>query len=104
MLLNAVFTELLRRHYKPGMDLFYFRTRNDREIDFICRKEHIVEQMIQVCYDVTNPKALKREIAALVEASYELACNNLLLITRDNEEVKKKQAKYSAPASLQVAV
>ncbi|MCX6328267.1 MAG: ATP-binding protein [Bacteroidia bacterium] len=90
LLENVVFTELLRRHYKPGLDLFYFRTRNDREIDFICRKGHIVEQMIQVCYDVTNPKTLKREIAALVEASYELACNNLLLITWDKEEVIEK--------------
>lgn len=87
LLENVVFTELLRRHYKPGLDLFYFRTRNDREIDFICRKGHIVEQMIQVCYDITNPKTLKREIAALVEASSELACNNLLLITWDKEEV-----------------
>jgi hypothetical protein len=87
LLENVVFIELLRRHYKPGLDLFYFRTRNDREIDFICRKGHIVEQMIQVCYDITNPKTLKREIAALVEASSELACNNLLLITWDKEEV-----------------
>jgi predicted AAA+ superfamily ATPase len=87
LLENVVFTELLRRHYKPGLDLFYFRTRNDREIDFICRKGHIVEQMIQVCYDITNSKTLKREIAALVEASSELACNNLLLITWDKEEI-----------------
>ena len=90
LLENVVFTELLRRHYKPGLDLFYFRTRNDREIDFICRKGHIVEQVIQVCYDITNPKTLKREIAALVEASSELNCNNLLLITWDNEEMIEK--------------
>lgn len=87
LLENVVFTELLRRHYKPEFDLFYYRTRNDREIDFICRKGHIVEQMIQVCYDITNPKTLKREITALVEASYELVCKNLLLITWDKEEV-----------------
>lgn len=90
LLENVVFTELLRRHYKPDLDLFYYRTRNNREIDFICRKGHIVEQMIQVCYDITNPKTLKREIAALVEASSELACNNLLLITWDKEEIIEK--------------
>jgi predicted AAA+ superfamily ATPase len=90
LLENAVFTELLRRHYKPGSDLFYYRTRNDREIDFVCRKGHNVAQLIQVCYDISNPKTLKREIAALLEASSELACNNLLLITWDKEEMIEK--------------
>jgi predicted AAA+ superfamily ATPase len=85
-----VFIELLRRNYKPELDLFYYRTRNDREIDFVCRKGYRVEQLIQVCYDITSPKTLKREIDALLEASAELACINLLLITWDNEEVIKK--------------
>ena len=87
LLENVVFIELLRRHYKPGLDLFYYRTRNDREIDFVCRKGHKVDQLIQVCYDITNPKILKREITALLEASSELGCSNLLIITRNNEEI-----------------
>ena len=82
-----MFIELLRRNYKPELDLFYYRTRNDREIDFVCRKGYRVEQLIQVCYDIKNPKTLKRELDALLEASSELACNNLLLITWDKEEV-----------------
>ena len=90
LLENLVFTELLRRHYKPGLDLFYYRTRNDREIDFVCRKGHNVSQLIQVCYDISKPKTLKREISALLEASSELACNNLLLITWDKEERLEK--------------
>lgn len=87
LLENVVFTELLRRHYKPELDLFYYRTRNDREIDFVCRKGHRVEQLIQVCYDITNPKTFRREVAALLEASSELACKNLLIITWDKQEV-----------------
>jgi uncharacterized protein len=87
LLENVVFTELLRRNYKPGLDLFYYRTRNDREIDFVCRTGYNIEQLIQVCYDISNPKTLKREIAALLEASSELGCSNLLLITWDKEEV-----------------
>jgi uncharacterized protein len=90
LLENVVFTELLRRHYKLELDLFYYLTRNDREIDFVCRRGHNVEQLIQVCYDITNPKTLKREITALLEASSELTCNNLLLITWDKEEVIEK--------------
>ncbi|MFA5782434.1 MAG: ATP-binding protein [Bacteroidales bacterium] len=93
LLENVVFIELLRRHYKPELDLFYYRTRNDREIDFVCKKGHTVERLIQVCYDITNPKTLKRELDALFEASFELACNNLLLITWDKEEVIKRNGR-----------
>jgi uncharacterized protein len=90
LLENVVFAELLRRNYKPELDLFYYRTRNDREIDFVCRKGHNVARLIQVCYDISNPKTLKREIASLLEASSELTCNNLLIITWDKEEVIEK--------------
>ena len=90
LLENLVFVELLRRNYKPELDLFYYKTRNDREIDFVCRKGHRVEQLIQVSYDITNPRTLKRELDALIEAATELTCENLLLITWDKEEVIKK--------------
>ncbi len=90
LLENAVFTELLRREYKPGLDVFYYRTRNDREIDFVCRKGNRIEQLIQVCYDISNSKTLKRETDALTEASEELMCTNLLLLTWGNEEVIKR--------------
>ncbi len=87
LLENAVFIELLRRNFQPELDLFYYRTRNDREIDFVCRNGHRVEELIQVCYDISNPRTLKREIDSLVEASTELSCTDLLLITWDREEV-----------------
>ncbi|MFZ4547478.1 MAG: ATP-binding protein [Bacteroidales bacterium] len=90
LLENAVFIELLRREYKPELDVFYYRTRNDREIDFLCRRGNRVEQLIQVCYDVSNPKTLKREIDALAEASAELMCTDLLLLNWEKEEVIKR--------------
>jgi predicted AAA+ superfamily ATPase len=89
LLENVVFIELLRRHFKPGSDLFYYRTRNDKEVDFICRKGHKIDQLIQVCYDITNPKTSKREINSLQEASSELNCNDLLIITWSKEEMIK---------------
>ena len=67
--------------------MFYYRTRNDREIDFLIRKGHRVEQLIQVCYDINQPKTLKRELDALTEAAAELKCNNLLLLTWDREQL-----------------
>lgn len=89
---NQVFVELLRRGYIPGQTLFYYRTRNDKEVDFVTRKGTKVEQLIQVCYDMTSEKTRKRELDALVEAAEELHCDNLLVITNaeQNELVWKE--------------
>jgi hypothetical protein len=46
-----------------------------------------VNQLIQVCYDITNTRTLKRETDALAEASVELGCADLLLINWDREEI-----------------
>lgn len=86
LLENQVFVELLRRGYIPGQTLFYYRTRNDKEIDFVIRKGAKVEQLIQVCYDMTSEKTRNREFNALVEAVEELRCDNLLVITSSQEE------------------
>lgn len=87
LLENQVFIELLRRGYIPGQTLFYYRTRNDKEVDFVTRKGAKVEQLIQVCYDMTSEKTRKRELNALVEAAEELHCDNLLVITNNQEEI-----------------
>lgn len=81
LLENQVFVELLRRGYEPGNSLFYYRTRNDREIDFVTRRGTKVEQLIQVCYDISSEKTRKREFDALAEAAAELHCSNLTVIT-----------------------
>ena len=79
---NQVFVELLRRGYIPGQTLFYYRTRNDKEIDFVTRKGSKVE------------KTRKRELDALVEAAEEFHCDNLLVITNiQQEETKWKNRK-----------
>ena len=86
LLENQVFVELLRRGYIPGKTLFYYRTRNNKEIDFVTRKGSKVEQLIQVCYDMSSKKTQKRELDALIEAAEELHCDNLLVITNSKEE------------------
>ena len=89
LLENQVFVELLRRGYILGKTLFYYRTRNDKEIDFVTRKGTKVEQLVQVCYDITSKKTRKRELDSLVEAAEELHCDNLLVITSLQEETIK---------------
>ncbi|MDE6131271.1 MAG: ATPase, partial [Muribaculaceae bacterium] len=73
--------------------LFYYRTRNDKEIDFVTRKGTKVEQLIQVCYDMLSEKTRKRELDAIVEAAEELRCDSLLVVTNSQkDEVKWKNS------------
>lgn len=75
------FIELIRRGYRSGIDLFYYKTRNDREVDFVCRREAVTESIIQVCYDISEPKTLDREVSALKEANNELHAKEMILLT-----------------------
>ena len=94
LLENQVFVELLRRGYIPGQTLFYYRTRNDKEIDFVTRKGARVEQLIQVCYDMSGEKTRKREFDALTEASEELRCDNLIVVTASEDASIEKAGKH----------
>ena len=87
---NLVFTELVKRGVKPSRELFYYKTRNDREIDFVVKKGTEVTELIQVCYESINPDVEQRETKALVEASGELNVKKLTVLTWDEKrEVEK---------------
>ena len=86
LLENLVLVELIRRGFQPGLEIFYYRTINNREVDFVLRKGHKVVKLIQVCFDISSPKTAKRELSALTEAAGEFSCDNLQLITWDTED------------------
>lgn len=85
LLENQVFIELLRRGYSTETTLFYYRSRNDKETDFVTRKGSLVDSLIQVCYDLSNERAMKREIDSMVECAGELNCQNLVIVTMNEE-------------------
>ena len=90
LLENQVFVELLRRGYDTEKNLFYYLSRNDKETDFVTRSGNRIESLIQVCYDLSSPKTLKREVDSLVECAQELKCDNLFIITWDEERIIEK--------------
>lgn len=88
LLENMVFLELLKRGYDlKKHELFYYRSRNDKETDFVCRKGVNIQQLIQVCYDISSTKTKKREVGSLVECAEELKVNRLLIITWNQDEI-----------------
>lgn len=93
LLENLVFLELLRRKNKVGDNIFYYRSRNNRETDFVVRERFQVKQLIQVCYDMSGKKTEKRETDGIIECAGELKCDDLLIITWDQEGIMEKDGK-----------
>ena len=90
LLENQLFVELLGRGYDVNKSLFYYRSRNDKEVDFVLRKATHIEQLVQVCYDMSSPKTEKREVESLIECGEELKCSNLTIVTKDDERTIEK--------------
>ena len=90
LLENQVFIELVRRGYHTETSLFYYRSRNDKETDFVTRHGAHVESLIQVCYDLSSERTLKREIDSIIECAGELKCSNLIIVTINEERVIEK--------------
>jgi predicted AAA+ superfamily ATPase len=90
LLENQVFIELVRRGYDTEKTMFYYRSRNDKEVDFVLRQGAHIERLVQVCYDMNSPRTEKREVDAIVECAGELKCDNLTIVTYDDERTIEK--------------
>ncbi|NCN51893.1 ATP-binding protein [archaeon] len=84
---NLVAINLLKRED----EFFYWRNEKNEEVDFVIKKGKKVEKLIQVCYDLKNSETFDREIRALLKASKDLKCKNLVVINKDREEVLEKE-------------
>ena len=90
LLENQVFIELIRRGYNVEKTIFYYRSRNDKEVDFVLREETRILRLVQVCYDMGNPKTEKREVDSIVECAEELKCDNLVIVTYNDKRTIEK--------------
>ncbi len=82
LLENLVFTAL--RRVTP--DIFYYKTKGGREVDFIAQREDRSRLLIQVCESMGSPQTRKREITALAEAMSELKIKSATIVTRSDDE------------------
>lgn len=86
---NLVFIELKRR----GRDIFYYRTKNNQEIDFLLREKGRPKELIQVSQNLGTEELKKREVDGLIKALEELKLNKGLILTEDEEETVKLKKK-----------
>jgi predicted AAA+ superfamily ATPase len=84
---NSVAVELLRQRSgsRSRLELYYWKDQQHREVDFVIKEGVGVARLIQVCYDIDDPKTKARELKSLVRAAGELDCRDLLVITWDLE-------------------
>jgi len=82
LLENLVFVAL-RRLYSA---IFYYKTKNGREIDFVAQDHAKTKLLVQVCESLINETTKKREVLALEEAMEEMHLRSAVIVTRNEEE------------------
>ncbi|MGD2092752.1 MAG: ATP-binding protein [Candidatus Aminicenantes bacterium] len=75
---NTVFLELKRR-LKGNAQLFYYKTKTGKEIDFLFKDRNNI-QLIQVSADISDKNTLHREKRALIEAAKEIGIKEGMII------------------------
>ena len=83
---NTVAIKLKKLELERKISIFYWKNQQQQEVDFVIKKDTRVQQLIQVCFRITDSVVKRREVRALLLASKELKCRNLLVITTDCEE------------------
>jgi predicted AAA+ superfamily ATPase len=79
---TIVLLELLRRGYK----VYYYKTSNDLECDFIVEKDQEIKRLIQVTSSLKEGKTRKRELQSFSKTKQELKLEDVesIVITEDN--------------------
>ncbi len=92
LLENMFFMELVKKGFVPNKEIFYYKTRNQKEIDFVVVK-NLEKKLFQVSYDISDIDVRKREVKALIEAGQDLVTDELYIITFDREEIIEQSGK-----------
>lgn len=88
---NVVFLNLLFRN--RDKEIYYWKDKQQREVDFVLKRGLKIEQLIQVTYVSSEEEIDVREERVLIKASEDLNCEDMLVITRDYEAEKELKGK-----------
>jgi hypothetical protein len=92
---NVVAITLHRHEMNGSIECFYWQGSQQEEVDFVVKQGTRIAQLIQVCIAVDDPKTKARETRALLKASSELGCKDLLVLT-DSTEAEEDASWYGA--------
>ena len=90
---NIVFLTLKRNK----KEIYYWKDKKQREVDFIVKKGKNISEIIQVCNNINNADTKKRELDALCSAMDEFGLNEGLIITENvdtTEHIDKKTIRF----------
>jgi len=76
---NQVYLDLRRQ----GKSIFYYHTKDGYEVDFVTVDKSGERELIQVTWDMNDPKTAEREQRALENAEKELGINGRIITSRD---------------------
>ncbi|MBI2451927.1 ATP-binding protein [Candidatus Pacearchaeota archaeon] len=82
---NLVACRLKKEELDNKISVFYWKNQQQEEVDFVLKKGTKVTQLIQVCFNIKDYKTKNREVRAIIKASKELKCYNLIIINEDYE-------------------
>lgn len=83
---NLVAIKLKKEELDGKINLYYWKNQQQEEVDFVIKEGTKIKQLIQVCYNLDKTDTKNRETRALLKASKDLGCKNLLIITSDKEK------------------
>ena len=90
---NIVFLELKRREE----EIYYYRTKNNLEVDFLTREKNQFKELIQVAWNLEDQATKDREIKSLIQAMTELSLSEGTIVTHSQEdmvEIENKKKKH----------
>ena len=78
---NAVYLQLRRRGLKPQQSLFFYRSHDGTEVDFLVRNGHQTTELIQACLDMSSLETREREVRGFRVAAKDHPDASLTIVT-----------------------
>ena len=88
---NLVAIALRQLELAGNLNLYYWKNAKGQEVDFVLQRSGKVIALIQVCTDLSDDKARRREVNALLTAGRDLACENRIILSMDEEHIKTEE-------------
>lgn len=90
LLENFIFVSLVRKGYRSNIDLFSYKTKSGKEVDFLALSNGKPHLLLQISWTLANQTTLERELASLHEAAKELDIKTATIVTFLDSAVYKK--------------